>query len=426
MTTALIVLFLVGYSAIIFEHFLKVNKAGVALCTGALCWTAYMILSGHGVDVVLLENSEELSSIANILLFLIGAMTIVEVMDAHDAFRFITNRIRTKSKRKLLWVISIITFFLSAILDNLTTTIVMVLLLNKLIAKQEERWIYASMVVIAANAGGAWTPIGDVTTTMLWIGKQVTAGAIVTKLVLPSLVSMLVPLGILSFFMKGEVESPKQTAANASHILPASLGNSVFFIGVAILLGVPVFKTITHLPPYICMMLGVGILWIYTGIFYRKYAGGQLKKKLSVTAALHRVDMSTILFFLGILLSVGSLQCSGVLPALSAWLDQVISNQNIVVMVIGAISAVVDNVPLVAAAQGMYTFPTDHYFWEFLAYAAGTGGSMLIIGSAAGVAAMGLEQINFIWYLKRISGVALLGYLSGALVYILENMLLAA
>jgi Na+/H+ antiporter NhaD/arsenite permease-like protein len=419
MELALVLLFLAGYTAIIFEHNIKVNKAGIALCTGALCWTVFILLSSSGHDVVLENINEELSSISSVLFFLIGAMTIVEVMDAHDAFSFITDKIHTHNKRKLLWIIALITFFLSAMLDNLTTTIVMVLLLRKLIDDREVRLLFASIVVIAANAGGAWTPIGDVTTTMLWIGKQVTTDAIISRLVLPSIVSLVLPLTILSFFVKGEVAPSTAPITDNHHALPVRVRNSVFLLGVGILVSVPVFKALTGLPPYVGMMLGVGILWAYTGIFYRKYEGTFLKHQLSVTGALQRVDMPTILFFLGILLCIGALRHSGILSAMAAWLDSTVGSQAIIVTIIGMISAVIDNVPLVAAAQGMYSFPTNHFFWEFLAYAAGTGGSMLIIGSAAGVAAMGLERINFIWYLKHISWLALLGYLAGAGVYLL-------
>jgi Na+/H+ antiporter NhaD/arsenite permease-like protein len=426
MDTILIILFLIGYSAIAFEHFLKINKAGTALCMGALCWTVYILLAAEGVEPVLEHINEELSGIASVLFFLIGAMTIVEVIDAHDGFRFITDKIRTTNKRKLLWTISVITFFLSALLDNLTTTIVMVSLLGKLVGRRDDRLLFVSMVVIAANAGGAWTPMGDVTTTMLWIGKQVTTGAIISKLFLPSVVSLLAPLTAFSFFMKGTVEPPARLAGERRILLPSSVRTSIFFIGILILICVPVFKAITHLPPYVGMILGVGILWIYTGVLYRKHPGGRLKQRLSVTRALHQIEISTILFFLGILLCVGSLQHAGVLASMAGWLDRVVSNQSLIVTIIGAASAIVDNVPLVAAAQGMYTFPTDHFFWEFLAYAAGTGGSMLIIGSAAGVAAMGLEKINFIWYLKHVSGWALLGYLAGAAAYLVEDLLVHA
>ena len=422
MQTILILLFFAGYTAIIFEHKLKINKAGIALCTGVLCWTALTMLSGGDRQPELLTHlNEELSGIAGVLLFLIGAMTIVEVLDAHDAFRFITDKIRTRSKRKLLWIVALITFFLSALLDNLTTTIVMVMLISKLIDTRKDRLIFASTIVISANAGGAWTPMGDVTTTMLWIGGQVSTASIITRLFVPSLAAMVVPLAVISFMVKGETAPPPDMHSRRS--LPAGIRTSVFLLGMGLLVFVPIFKTLTHLPPYTGMMLGVGVLWLCTGVIYRKYNNSLLKRRLSVTAALQRVDMPTILFFLGILLCIGALQNAGILASAAAWLDRSVQNQGVIVMLIGIISAVVDNVPLVAAAQSMYDFPTDHFFWEFLAYAAGTGGSMLIIGSAAGVAAMGIERINFVWYFKRISWLALLGYLAGAATYLLQIML---
>ncbi|MDR1456356.1 MAG: sodium:proton antiporter NhaD [Tannerella sp.] len=419
MEAVLILLFLIGYGTIAFEHVLKVNKAGTALCMGALCWTAYILFAGSGsMETVLEQMNEELSSIAGILLFLIGAMTIVEVVDAHDGFRLITDAIHATGKRSLLWIISLITFFLSATLDNLTTTIVMMSLIAKLVGSREDRLIFVSMVVIAANAGGAWSPIGDVTTTMLWMGKQISAGPIVARLFIPSLLSVLVPLTAFSLSMKGAVSPPADSEGQHAVMLPKHVRNIVFLMGIGILLCVPVFKAVTHLPPYVGMMLGVGILWLYTGILYRKHRGGRLKERLSVTRALHEIQLSTILFFLGILFCIGCLQHAGILAHMARWLDRLTDSQSVIVMIIGCVSSVIDNVPLVAAAQGMYTFPTNHFFWEFLAYAAGTGGSMLIIGSAAGVAAMGQEKINFIWYLKHVSGWALLGYLTGSFAYI--------
>jgi Na+/H+ antiporter NhaD/arsenite permease-like protein len=420
MIPILISIFVVGYAAIIFEHKLNINKAGVALCTGIFCWTALIMTSQEPHAIVDYIN-EEISGIASILLFLVGAMTIVEVMDAHDAFRFITDKIRTRRKRKLLWIIALITFFLSALLDNLTTTIVMVLLIRKLIDSRRDRLLFVSMIIIAANAGGAWTPMGDVTTTMLWIGGQISTSAIICNLFVPSLVCILVPLTALSFMIKGNIAPVKAPPLRRS--LPARVRATVFLLGVSLLVFVPIFKTITHLPPFTGMMLGVGVLWIFTGIAYRKYS--LVGNRLSVTHALQRIDMSTILFFLGILLSVGSLQKGGLLDIAANWLNSVVQSQAVIVALIGMISSVIDNVPLVAAAQGMYHFPTDHFFWEFLAYAAGTGGSMLVIGSAAGVAAMGLENINFIWYFKNISWLALIGYLAGAGVYLLQHMLFA-
>lgn len=426
MQALIIAIFILGYTAIIFEHKLKVNKAGTALVMGILCWAVYILFSPEGAELVLHQINEQMSEISGVLFFLLGAMTIVEVIDAHEGFRFITDHIKTTNKRQLLWIVAFITFFLSAALDNLTTTIIMISLLGKLVGKLEDRLLFASIVVISANAGGAWTPIGDVTTTMLWIGKQVSTGTIMAELFIPSLVSALVPLIAFSFRMKGKVSPPSQKNRAQREIkLPPALRNSIFILGIALLLFVPAFKAITHLPPFAGMMLSLGILWIYTGILYHKHHGTPLKKNhLSVTSALRQVEFSTILFFLGILLCVGSLQHTGILTSAAGWLDNTIGNQTAIITVIGMLSAVVDNVPLVAAAQGMYDFPTDHFFWKYLAYAAGTGGSMLIIGSAAGVAAMGLQKIDFIWYLKRVTFWALLGYLAGAATYILEVKLI--
>lgn len=426
MHALIIAIFILGYSAIIFEHKLKVNKAGIALVMGVLCWAAYITLAPGDTEVVLHQINEQMSDISSVLFFLLGAMTIVEVIDAHEGFRFITDRIKTTDKRQLLWIVVFITFFLSAALDNLTTTIVMISLLGKLLGKTEDRLTFSAMVVISANSGGAWTPIGDVTTTMLWIGKQVTTGRIMAELFLPSLVSMIVPLIAFSFRMKGKAVPPAKKSQSQREIkLPPALRNSIFILGIVLLLFVPAFKALTHLPPFAGMMLSLGVLWIYTGVLYHKHHGTPLKKNhLSVTSALRQVEFSTILFFLGILLCVGSLQHTGILSAAAGWLDSAIGNQTIIVTIIGILSAIVDNVPLVAAAQGMYDFPTDHFFWKYLAYAAGTGGSMLIIGSAAGVAAMGLQKINFIWYAKRVTLWALLGYLAGAATYIIEVKLI--
>ncbi|MDR0559817.1 MAG: sodium:proton antiporter NhaD [Prevotellaceae bacterium] len=424
----LVLLFLTGYVGIALEHVFKTNKAGTALCMGTLCWTVFIVCSNSGdVNRILEHLNEELSGIANILFLLIGAMTVVEVIDSHDGFCFITESIRTKSKRKLLWIISLVTFFLSAALDNLTTTIIMASLLGKLISNRRDKLMFVSMLVIAANAGGAWSPMGDVTTTMLWIGGQISTAGIITKVFLPSLVSMAVPLIAFSFFIKGKIVYSSENVKNNHRkiMLPKKVRNIIFFMGISILLFVPVFKALTHLPPYVGMLLGVGILWIYTGgILYRKHRGGRLKEHLSVTSALRKIETSTILFFLGILLCVGALHHSGILSYMAEWLNRTIGNQNMIVTIIGAISSIVDNVPLVAAAQGMYGFPTDHFFWEFLAYAAGTGGSMLIIGSAAGVAVMGQEKINFVWYVKNISLWALLGYLAGALTCIVQEKII--
>jgi Na+/H+ antiporter NhaD/arsenite permease-like protein len=424
MTFIIILIFIIGYSAIALEHNIKLNKAASALITGVLCWTVYILFVSdkHLINEQLTEHLGELSGI---LFFLLGAMTIVELIDAHDGFNVITDRITQKNKVKLLWIISFIAFFLSAILDNLTTTIVMISLLRKLVNDTKDRLFFTGIIVIAANAGGAWSPIGDVTTTMLWIGGQITTANIILKLIIPSLMSMIIPLVFVSFKLKGKVE--RNTEINEqTKSLPARQQKIVLFSGILILILVPVFKTLTHLPPYMGMLLGLGILWIITEILHGK-KDEEDKHALSVVHALRKIDTPSILFFLGILVSIAALQSTGILNNLATTLTKSIGNVNLIVMAIGLLSSIVDNVPLVAAAQGMYgltQYPTDHYFWEFLAYCAGTGGSVLIIGSAAGVAAMGLEKINFFWYLKKISWLALIGFFSGAFVYILQDIIL--
>ena len=417
METILLTIFAIGYIAIIFEHRINVNKAASALCTGVIAWSVLAILNTTGEERMLTDLEKHLSETCSILIFLIGAMTIVQIIDMHGGFKLVTNKIRTTQKRKLLWIVSILTFFLSAVLDNLTTTIVMVSLMGKLIANRNDRLIFASMVIIAANAGGAWTPIGDVTTTMLWVGGNISAGTTMASLFLPSVVCMLVPLIAFSFMNKGTIDPPVIETRDEGRALPVKLSRSILIVGVGALIAVPIFKTITHLPPYMGVTLGLGLIWIYTELIYRKYSRN-LRAKYSVTTAISRIDMGTIAFFLGILLAVGALQTSGILHNAASWLDKTVGNQSVIVMIIGFISAVVDNVPLVAAAQGMYDFPINDYFWLFLSYAAGTGGSILVIGSAAGVAAMGIEKIDFIWYLKRISIWVILGYLIGAMVFI--------
>ena len=417
-------IFILGYAAIALEHPLKVNKAATALMTAALCWGIFSLLMTDKEHVVEFLG-EHLGEVSGILFFLLGAMTIVELIDAHDGFEIVTNRIKTADKRKLIWILSFITFFLSAVLDNLTTTIVIVSLLRKLIADKKERLLFAGMVIIAANAGGAWSPIGDVTTTMLWIRGQITAGAIVLDTFLPSLICLLAPLFLISRQMKGEVLRPAEVEKNNNYTTSAVERNTVFWLGVGSLVFVPVFKTVTHLPPYMGILFGLGLMWIITEIIHSG-KDEEEKGQLSVNHALRKVDVPSVLFFLGILLSIGALQATGVLDDLAGFLNTHIGNINIITMTIGLLSAIVDNVPLVAAAQGMYSmdmFPTDHYFWKFLAYCAGTGGSALIIGSAAGVAAMGLEKIEFFWYMKKITWLALVGYLAGAGVFMLQQML---
>jgi len=417
----IILIFIVGYLAITLEHSIHINKAASALVAGVLCWTVW-ILTVPEHETALHDLETHLGEISGILFFLLGAMVIVELIDAHDGFDLITERIRTTDKRRLLWLICWITFFLSAVLDNLTTTIVMVSLLRKLIDDREDRLLFAGMVVVAANAGGAWSPLGDVTTTMLWIGGQISALNIVKMLLLPSIVCLIVPLALLSLRLKGKIGTP----VAPERILPAtrtSDKNLVFGFGIGALLFVPVFKTVTHLPPFMGMLLCVGILWMVTEMLHSGKDEAE-KGVLSVNHALRKIDTPSILFFLGILVAISALQSAGVLTIVAEWLDRTVGNITAIGIIIGFMSAIVDNVPLVAAAQGMYSleqYPTDHYFWEFLAYCAGTGGSALIIGSAAGVAAMGMEKIDFFWYLRRIMGWAVLGYLAGAGAYVLQH-----
>jgi len=425
MDILIITIFILGYVAIAFEHKIKINKAATALITGVLCWTVYILFSPDKLFVGE-ELTRHMGDLSGILFFLLGAMTIVELIDAHDGFDIITTRINQTDKRKLLWIVAFITFFLSAILDNLTTTIVIISLLRKLIRDDKDRLFFAGIVVVAANAGGAWSPIGDVTTTMLWIGGQITAYSIIIKLILPSLICLIVPLVYLSFKLKGKVERPEAIENVNTQSLSQKHQSIVFFSGVIILMLVPVFKTVTHLPPFMGILIGLGVLWVITEILHSG-KNEEDKHTLSVVHALRKIDAPSILFFLGILVSISALQSIGTLSDMAQWLTVKIHNDNIIVIAIGLLSSVIDNVPLVAAVQGMYDlnqYPTDHYFWEFLAYAAGTGGSALIIGSAAGIAAMGMEKISFFWYLKTISLLALLGYFAGALTYVLQHQFL--
>lgn len=421
----MLVVFILGYMAIALEHPLKIDKAASALIIGALGWTLYAF-SGADAHHIGEHLAHHLVDISEILFFLLGAMTIVELIDAHQGFSVLTDRINTNNRVKLMWILCVLTFFFSAVLDNLTTSIVMAALLSKIIKDKEDLWMFAGMIIVSANAGGAWSPIGDVTTIMLWIGGQVTAANIITSIIVPSIVCMIVPLVYLTFKLKGEVSTPDQKTA-IEHITNPTTHferNFVFILGVACLLFVPVFKTVTHLPPYLGILLSLGIMWLATEILHRS-KNTEEKSGLTVVAVLRKVDVSTILFFLGILLAVASLQSMGHLDDMAAILDKGF-NGNIyaINIIIGLLSAIVDNVPLVAGAMGMYPvglgdFAVDGTFWEFLAYCAGTGGSVLIIGSAAGVAVMGILKIDFIWYLKKISVLALMGYLAGAITYIL-------
>ncbi|HBM15491.1 MAG TPA: sodium:proton antiporter [Lentisphaeria bacterium] len=424
MESLIIAIFIIGYAAIAFEHFIKVNKAASALITGVLCWTVYILYSTNHHDVSI-QLEHHLGGLSGILFFLLCAMTIVEIIDAHKGFDFVTSLITQKDKRKLLWILSFVTFFMSSALDNLTTTIVVISLLKKLVHETKDRLFFAGIMVIAANAGGAWSPIGDVTTTMLWIGNQITTSAIIYQCIFPSIISLMLPLLVVSFHLKGNVKSHEKTVINYEETISLSQRHQRFilFCGLSLLLLIPVFKTITHLPPYMGALIALGILWVITE-FINDKKDEKTKMRLSIGRALKNVDTQSILFFLGILLSVASLESIGVLSQLSTSLATHIKNQNMIVYLIGMISAIIDNVPLVAAAQGMYglsIYPTDNSFWLFLAYAAGNGGSILIIGSAAGVAAMGLEKISFFWYLKKISFLAFLGYSAGALAFILQQ-----
>ena len=425
MEILIIAIFILGYAAIALEHPLKVNKAASALLTGVLCWTVYILFSGNR-EAVAEELVHHLGTHSGILFFLMGAMTIVELIDAHDGFEVITRRITTTNKRKLLWIVCFLTFFLSAALDNLTTAIVMASMTRKLLAEKKDRLFFVGMIVIAANAGGAWSPIGDVTTTMLWIAGNVTSGNIIVKLIVPSLICLIVPLVVVTCTMKGQASRPTNEEAKANQIDLGFERHLVFFGGVILLIMVPVFKTVTHLPPYMGILLALGILWVITE-FIHKEKDSQKKRQLSVEHALRTIDVPSILFFLGILVAVSSLESTGLLTRFAQLLDQRIGNQSLIVICIGFLSAIVDNVPLVAATMGMYSlsvFPPDSYLWEFIAYSAGTGGSILIIGTAPGVAVMGIEKIDFFWYLKRIGWLAAIGFLAGAGAYILQETLL--
>jgi Na+/H+ antiporter NhaD/arsenite permease-like protein len=426
MLTALVVVFMVAYAAIALEHPLKINKSASALVGAGVLWTIYALATGDH-HLVSEQLGESLMGTAQIVFFLMGAMAIVEVVDAHNGFEVITQRIRTTKLSTLMWLVGFVTFFLSAALDNLTTTIVMISLMRKLLAKHEDRLFFAGIIVIAANSGGAWSPIGDVTTTMLWIGGQITAMGIITSAFVPSVVSLLVPLTITAYVLRGRpVISPEHV--DIDHGLKTSVFESkaILFLGLAILVAVPAFKTITHLPPYLGILFGLGILWLVGDLIHR-HKEDEYKNHLTLAHALSKIDMSSLVFFIGILLAVATLEHTHILSSLAQWLDEKIGRLDLIVLVIGLVSAIVDNVPLVAASMGMYDlakYPTDHFLWEFLAYCAGTGGSILIIGSAAGVAAMGLEKIDFFWYVRKISGLALVGYLAGAGVYMLQYQLM--
>lgn len=410
-------IFIIGYLMIIFEHPLKIDKAAAALLTGVLIWSGFVIGSPDG-HVIVDKFIGHFPDIAGILLFLIGAMTIVELIDAHQGFDIVVDKITTRDKRKLLWILGFLTFFLSSVLDNLTTAIVMISLLRKIIKEKEERMIFAGIVIIAANAGGAWTPIGDITTTMLWIGGQVTTMPIMAGVILPSLVCLIIPLIAVTFQFKGEF--PIMEKAPSASMASQFEKTIALILGLGALIFVPIFKSITHLPPFMGMLLGLAILWIVLD-FIHKEKEPEDKQFFSVNKALTKIDVPSVLFFFGILSAIAGLESIGLLEKIAKGMDSAIGNNDVIVYCIGLLSAIIDNVPLVAATQGMYSltdFPVDHELWHFIAYCAGTGGSILIIGSAAGVAVMGLEKINFMWYAKKIGWVAFLGYTIGAIVHL--------
>jgi len=450
MTAAIIATFIIGYIVIVFEHPLHLDKTVPALLMAAICWALLAlgfnnglltVIDGHDHTFSLLNGHDHhmeegfkntllhhLGKTAEILIFLIGAMTIVEIIDLHRGFEILKGWVKTRSKKKLLWILGILAFILSAIIDNLTATIVLVTLLRKIIPDRTERLWYAGMVVVAANAGGAWSPIGDVTTTMLWIGDKVTTLGLVTKLVLPSIVCFIVPTFVASFLkpFQGEISVSTETDEKAGKLLSS---RTMLFLGLGMIVFVPIFKTITHLPPYMGMMLGLGIVWLVSEYIHPEEDFSEERKHLySPHQALSRIEMSSILFFLGILMAVGALESLvingvGTLRYVAEILQNAVPNQDMVIILLGFASAIIDNVPLVAASMGMYDQPTDSNLWHFIAYAAGTGGSMLIIGSAAGVAAMGMEKIDFIWYLKKIGWLAFIGFIAGAGVFIvMKNM----
>ena len=442
---AIIILFIVGYIVIALEHPLHIDKAATALFIGAGCWALYVLgldtlltpdripeafraeMAGHseGHELALHYAIEGqflplIGEIAYILFFLMGAMTIVELVDAYEGFSIITDRIKTLNKVKLLWTVCVLTFFLSAVLDNLTTTIVMVSLMKKLVKDRETRLFFCGLIVVSANAGGAWTVIGDVTTTMLWIGDKISTIEVMKALILPSLACLVIPLAIATLMLKGDVERPEIDETEHDKTLKPWHSMLFLMLGFCGLIFVPIFKTVTHLPPFMGMMFSLSVILIISE-FVKHDLDEATRSSTNVVGVLKKIDTASILFFLGILLAVGTLQSTGVLRSLAAWLQTTVPNMQVVALIIGLLSAIVDNVPLVAAGIGMYDYPKDDTFWLFLAYCAGTGGSCLIIGSAAGVAAMGLEKIDFLWYIKRVSLWALVGYLGGAGVFVIQE-----
>lgn len=419
----IILFFIIGYLAIAFEHSIGINKAASALITGVVCWLVYMF-SGAEKDLVSENLIHHLGDIASILFFLLGAMTIVELIDTHNGFDILTYKITTTSKAVLLVIVTCVTFVLSALLDNLTTAIVMSSLCIKLLKDKEDRLWFCGMIVIAANAGGAWSPLGDVTTTMLWIGGQISATKIITALFLPSLAVCIIPVLLVARRFKGKKITPMKPIVLSPQ--EKKEGTIILLCGVGFLIFVPVFKTVTHLPPFMGMLFALGCMWIITTLIH-KSKEPEVAEELDVAYALQKIDTPSILFFLGILLAVSALQSVGLLKEMAHLLSATFKNDFAIGTALGMLSALVDNVPLVAAAQGMYdlqTYPQDHAFWHFLALTTGTGGSAIIIGSAAGVAVMGIEEIDFIWYLKRISWIALIGFAAGIVLFLLQHSLL--
>jgi Na+/H+ antiporter NhaD/arsenite permease-like protein len=420
LTTLLLSVFFIGYFFITIEHSIKINKAAIALLISTVSWVLLIFFS-NSFQEVNTELSHHLVGVSEIVFFLLGAMTIVEIIDAHDGFSIISQKINTNNKNQFIWLIALFTFFLSAILDNLTTTIVMVTILNKLVADRKTKWLLLGLVIISSNAGGAFSPIGDVTTTMLWIGGQITPLNIIKETFLASAVAMVIPTIIISFSIKGEISLLNQV--NDSEAFKANSSQRVFIllIGISSLIFVPILKVITHLPPYMGMFFSLGIMWVVTELMHR---GSVNKNYFTVSKALEKIDTPSILFFFGILMSIAALESAHILPGMASALNDIFKGDiNLIAISIGLLSSLFDNVPLVAALQSMYSlevYHTDHYFWELLAFTAGTGGSCLIIGSAAGVAVMGMEKIDFIWYLKNISWIAFIGFITGAMVLIFE------
>lgn len=474
MLVLIVAVFIIGYLLIALEHPIRIDKAAIALLLGMSLWVIYTLGAGEivpAVDgqalkdyiaaspslqnlplvqqcinyIVNVQIIEHMGDISEILFFLIGAMTIVELIDVHGGFTIITNNITTRKKRQLLWLLAFLTFFMSSILDNLTTSIVMIMLLRKIITVQRERWLYACMVIIAANSGGAWSPIGDITTIMLWVKGNVTTMKLVEFVLIPSLVSMIIPVFFISKRLRGELQSIGTAEIDTTcNRISKGKKTTILILGILGLIFVPIFKAATHLPPFIGILLSLGIIWVFTECMYNKLNIDPIDEN-RVPRILKRIDIPTILFFLGILMAVAVLQATGILTSTAQWLDTNVHNIYIISILLGVLSSIVDNVPLVAAAIGMYPiidpitlasadpsqaaylsyFIQDGHFWQFLSYCVGVGGSMLIIGSAAGVVVMGLEKINFIWYLKNITLLALLGYLGGAIVFIGQVLLSA-